>query len=457
MPSPATPNYLISATRVPKEKRKPWYINTAPSYAGIFLWIVFYETLGSALPLGGLAAALIGLALAAVICYGLYYLVFGYLGMQTGFSLYVVGSATFGARGGFLIPGIFMGVLQIGWSGVMIYTATRLLMQAFGQVPLTPLDPDPARRGLSLIFVVIAVVWAYSFAIIGALGIDYVSKVGLIFPIVPLLMLVIAAVSAAQGVGSYHPPELNPLGGALLLVQLTVGYFATAGAAGVDYGRNNRDKKDVQLGGLVGIALPIVLAGGLAVFTVAGAHGIEPGLSDFSYSGVLDIVNPRLASVMFLLFAISSMPPAGFSAYVMGNSLSTMIPSIPRLTWGLIGATIALALALSGLAGQLESFFGLIGASFGPVCGAMVAEYLLSGRKWSGPRVGINLPGYLAWIVGFLVGIANNPFLTAILGVELLPGWHPTAVYSFIVGFVVYALLVKLGMGQEILINAEEL
>ena len=166
---------------------------------------------------------------------------------------------------------------------------------------------------------------------------------------------------------------------------------------------------------------------------------------------MLETVNPRLASAMFLLFAISSMPPAGFSAYVMGNSLSTMIPSRSRLTWGLIGASIALVLALSGLAGQLESFFGLIGASFGPVCGAMVAEYLLSGKKWGGPRKGVNLPGYLAWAGGFLVGIANNPWLTAILGVELLPAWHPTAVYSFVVGFLIYVLLVKVGLGQDLL------
>jgi cytosine permease len=120
-----------------------------------------------------------------------------------------------------------------------------------------------------------------------------------------------------------------------------------------------------------------------------------------------------------------------------------------------IGASIALVMALSGLAGQLESFFGLIGASFGPVCGAMVAEYLLFGGKWGGPRKGVNLPGYLAWVLGFLVGIANNSFLTAILGIELLPGWHPTAVYSFAVGFAVYVLLVRLGLGQEYLMEAE--
>ena len=41
-----------------------------------------------------------------------------------------------------------------------------------------------------------------------------------------------------------------------------VGFFATAGAAGVDFGMNSRDKKDVQMGGLVGIALAIIVTAG---------------------------------------------------------------------------------------------------------------------------------------------------------------------------------------------------
>ncbi len=37
--------------------------------------------------------------------------------------------------------------------------------------------------------------------------------------------------------------------------------------------------------------------------------------------------------------------------------------------------------------------FGIIGASFGPICGAMTADYLLSGCQWPGPRAGIQSGG----------------------------------------------------------------
>ena len=48
----------------------------------------------------------------------LFYLVPGLLGMKTGYPLYVVGSSTYGTVGGFLMPGLLMGLLQFGWLAV---------------------------------------------------------------------------------------------------------------------------------------------------------------------------------------------------------------------------------------------------------------------------------------------------------------------------------------------------
>ncbi len=35
------PGYIAKAVPNPQANRGPWYANTAPSYAGIFLWIAF--------------------------------------------------------------------------------------------------------------------------------------------------------------------------------------------------------------------------------------------------------------------------------------------------------------------------------------------------------------------------------------------------------------------------------
>jgi cytosine permease len=109
------------------------------------------------------------------------------------------------------------------------------------------------------------------------------------------------------------------------------------------------------------------------------------------------------------------------------------------------GSVIAALLAITGAAANLVGLFTIIGASFGPICGAMVADYWLSGKKWAGPREGVNLAGYGAWAIGFLIGIL--PFLP--IPEETKPYTQPAAVYSFVAGFVVYAILTRMGLQSK--------
>ncbi|HPP54800.1 MAG TPA: hypothetical protein PK777_17730, partial [Thermoguttaceae bacterium] len=121
------PDYVASARPVPTDKRVPWYASTAPTYAGIMLWFVFWQDipLGNAIAPGspyaetaggtlaqGLGIAVLGVILAGLICHFLFYLVPGLLGLRTGLPLYIVGTSTYGVQGGFLMPGFLMGVLQ---------------------------------------------------------------------------------------------------------------------------------------------------------------------------------------------------------------------------------------------------------------------------------------------------------------------------------------------------------
>jgi cytosine permease len=108
----------------------------------------------------------------------------------------------------------------------------------------------------------------------------------------------------------------------------------------------------------------------------------------------------------------------------------------------MVGAVIAAILAITGAAANLVSLFTIIGASFGPICGAMVADYWLSGKKWAGPRAGVNIAGYAAWAVGFIIGIL--PFLP--ISDQAKSYLQPAAVYSFFAGFIVYVVLAKAGL-----------
>jgi cytosine permease len=238
-------------------------------------------------------------------------------------------------------------------------------------------------------------------------------------------------------------PDAKPLVGFLGIITLIVGFFATAGAAGVDFGMGNRNEKDVKMGGLVGIALAIIVASALPLVAVAGANGANPQLNSYSFDSIIAAQGGFLAKSMFILFAIASFAPACFAAFVAANSIGTMFPKANKMGMVLAGAVVSVILAATGVALNLIGVFSIIGASFGPICGSMAADYLLSGRKWVGPRKGVNLAGYIAWAVGFVVAILPMVDATKFGFIS------PAPVIAFVIGFVLYAVLAKLGLQPQ--------
>ncbi len=131
---PIAPGYVKRAVAVSPTDRMPWYKNTFPTYAGVFLWVGFYLDLaGPTIGYASVGVCLWGLLLAGFLCFALYYYVPAMLGMQTGHSLYVVGTSTFGTTGGYLMPGLLMGVLQVGWVAVQSFVSATFIMKGLNQ------------------------------------------------------------------------------------------------------------------------------------------------------------------------------------------------------------------------------------------------------------------------------------------------------------------------------------
>jgi cytosine permease len=427
---PVVPQYVSRSVPVPPAKRVPWYKSTFPTYAGIFLWVGFYLKLaGPTLGFTSVAVCLLGLLVAGLLCFGLYYYVPAMLGMQTGHPLYVVGTSTFGVKGGYLIPGLLMGVLQVGWVAVIASVSVSFIMSGLNQTSRT-------------LFSVLVVVWVYSLGWIAVRGIHYVGQVAKFLNWIPLIMILIVAWANRSGISQYQVPHRDDWAGFLNVLTIVIGYFATAGAAGADFGMHNRSRRDVFVGGVFGIVGGVLIAGGISVLSVAGYLGRGTGPRNYDFSAAIASVG-ALAPAMFFLFAAASLVPTCFSSFIASNSFSTMLPKIPRAASTIAAVTVSAVLAITGVANNLVGFFGIVGASFGPICGAMMADYLFSGRRWSGPRQGTNWAGYIAWALGFLVGIPDH-----------LPGipaaWvradNPSGLYSFAVGFVVYLVLARLGV-----------
>ncbi|MGE5293804.1 MAG: hypothetical protein ACM3VT_03155, partial [Solirubrobacterales bacterium] len=339
------PSYVSMAKPNPPTNRAPWYKNTAPTYAGIFLWFAFWMQAPSGGTMGpgttgvpggllsqGIGVALLGLIVAALLCHFLFYLVPGMLGLKTGLPLYVVGTSTYGTQGGFLMPGFLMGVLQFGWLGVNAYFSS----QALG--PLV---------GNSVVGIkILAVLWAVLAAFVGLKGIQYVAKVATFLPLIPVIILLLLLAKTLGGIGSFDAEKyvaagvlaekgqgagLNFFGVVTLSMTYIIGFFATAGAAGVDFGTNSRDGKDVQWGGLAGVTVAGAVAAGAAVLIAAGAFGktgnyaVNP--ADPAFMGNV-IGSGPVGTVMGVLLAIAAFPSACFSSLIAANSFKTVMPKV---------------------------------------------------------------------------------------------------------------------------------
>ncbi|MDR1190788.1 MAG: cytosine permease [Verrucomicrobiales bacterium] len=445
------PAYLANAKPNPAANRAPWYQNTAPAYAGIILWFVFWQDIVNTGTFGGGLAhgiwlPIVSVVVAALLCHFLFYLVPGLLGMKTGLPLYVIGSGVFGARGGIIMPGLLMGLLQFGWVAVNIYFSSLLLSQTLTMVPLW----------------VIMVAWGALATFMGLKGIQYVAKVSTYLPLIPLVILLVLLAKTVGHVKEFSPEvfesgianavvgvsggvkALSSFGIFAFIVTYVVGFFATAGAAGADFGTNARHADDVQKGGLFGVTLMMIFTGVVAVLIISGIYGANLMLSgapmQVTDSGVLSaILGGSVAKLVMFLLALAAFPAACFSSLIAANSFKTMLPKVNANISVAIGGAVAIVLAVTGVAGKSAAVFGFIGASFGPICGALLVDYFLNGKTWGGARAGFNPAGWAAWALGFTVGVLPN------FGVAL-----PLApVAAFAVGAGVYYAFARLGLQSK--------
>jgi cytosine permease len=475
---------------------KPWTWGLGHNYISLFLTAVFLDRLGpSTLGVGGLGSAALGAALAGLLAFGLLFYPSAHWGLRTRKPLSEVAPATFGGIGAKWVPGALLGIAQMIWFASALalaadYGARGLLCWNL----LTPSEiADWSLGGLTLkappiLFETIC--WGLFAAVMGTLAVRIVSAVMYTYPVFPAIALGYALVATLPGLGrSAIEPIVMPepsldarLVGFLAMVQLVTGFFAPSGLLAADWGAVSRDARDIRLGGLCGVALASAVLAAITLTVVAHTLGpiprpaetlrqrpdpedktpearlarllagdpatpdrpSPPADADGTLGSALQLgIGGTTGGALLLVFALGLLGPCVYCPFLYVRQFEAILPGVPRLVLGLAGAVLAWPLVATGLALCFETIFSLMGAAFGPVAGAIAADWLRHRGAWPGPRSGWNPPGWIAWGVGLVVGLL--PLIGQALRVPCLEQFQPATLLAFLAAFLVFLGLSRAG------------
>jgi cytosine permease len=251
-----------------------------------------------------------------------------------------------------------------------------------------------------------------------------------------------AAAAARPAMASSLPPAAA----AVVAVQMILGFFATAGLLGADWGSVSRDRGEVQQGGLVCVAMAAWIVATLAILTVAGARSPSgpAGLAPLSFCAMLPaLFGDWIGGGLLLALSLTALAPGCYAAFLIGTRMFELEPRRSRSRWTLTGSFLAWVLVMLGERVTLYAVFSVVGALLAPVAGALAADFLRSSGRWPGARTGVNRPGLVAWGVGVVVGL--TPLLADAVGGTSFQYRQPAVLHAYLAAFVVYYVLARMG------------
>lgn len=462
------PPTLRAALESPRLERRGWQTALAPQFIGLFLWIAYFDQIPSeTVGRGGLLWPVAGAVVGGLLCYAFLYRGPALWCWRSGRPAAVVAARTFGVDGATWVPGLLGNAAQVVWLAVSVWYATSLGLAGLELLGLVdPATRQPIRVGgfelPGALFLVTSLFWSVAASLTGRYLVRVIAALMSVYPILPALMLGVTAAVAMRGLPEYRGRMVGVGDGpggtaanvlvALVAVQMVFGFFSAAALAFADHGRTALAARDVRLGGWVGVALASSVVATLAILSVAGAfphYGLDAPVGPqagriltFTQS-VRTLIGGRTAGMMLIGFSLVALAPACYAANLIGNRLDALFPSIPKTRWTLAGSFLAWGLGAAGLVSRLLPVFGVMGALFAPVAGAVSADYLRSQGAWPCARRGWNRPGWFAWVVGVVVGL--TPVVADALGNRRFGVVRPAAVLAYVAAFVTYLALAALG------------
>lgn len=469
----------------PADSRSTWTWGVGHNYISLFLTAIFLDRLAvGTLTVGGLVPSLIGAALGGLLAFALLYFPAASWGLQAGAGIDRVASATFGEQGARRLVGLLLALANVIWFAACLALAADYGKR--GLIVLRLIEPnDVADWSLGLVHLKSPVIlfeticWGVFAAVMGALLVRVVTAVTYTYPTFPALAIAAAFCLTLPGMASptsaTGPVSAPTISGAFLamtmMIQYVTGFLAPSGLLGADWGSASRAPRDIVYGGFVGIAFAATIFAALSLTIVANTLGgtgedaeplraapdaaltaearlarllgspsrpdepepIHREVGEPSLGAALQYgLGGSFAGVILLVLALGLLGPCVYAPYLFARFAGGLLPPAKPLILALVSVPAAWVLCSLGWVDSPPRIFGWMGAAFGPIAGAIAADYVRQRGQWPGPRPGWRPTAVLAWILGLAVGLAP----------EFGLAWaQPATILAFATAFLVELVL----------------
>ncbi|WP_028925165.1 purine-cytosine permease family protein [Pseudonocardia acaciae] len=410
--------------RVPAEQRYSWWTVAVQRFGQVSALSQFLlgSTVGFGMTFwGAFWAFTLGSVVLELVSIGV-----GVIGAREGLQTSVLTRWTGFGQGGSALIGVAIGVSLIGWFGVQSAVSAEGLVRLIGVLPVWAWA---LVFGLAVTFIVL---WGFA------------SMKWVAYLTVPAF-LVLVGWSMSRGLLSHPIGQLvasAPAGPSMSLLEgttLVAGGFIVGAVITPDMTRFNRGAADVVkqtvLGFTVGEYL-IGLSGVLLAHAVRSDDVITIVTSSVGWVGTLVIILGTLKINDWNLYS-SGLGVVNFVSTVFGRRVDR---ALATLLLGVVGSL----LAAGGILERFTGFLTLLGVSFPPIAGIMVAEYFVV-KRWRPELERSRAAGTLpesapTWVPATLV---------IWVGAALLGGlvdWGLPSINSLVAAFVAYVAAGKLGL-----------
>jgi len=410
--------------RVPMDQRYSWWSVAVQRFGQVSALSQFLlgSTVGFSMTFwGAFWAFTLGSVVLELVSIGV-----GIIGAREGLQTSVLTRWTGFGQGGSALIGVAVGISLIGWFGVQSGVSAEALVSLIGGMPLW---------AWSLVFglaVTLIVLWGFA-------SMNWVA-----YLTVPAFLILVGWSIGRElfghSVGALvtSPPPGPPMS-LLQGTTLVAGGFIVGAVITPDMTRFNRTAADVVKQTVVGFTVGeylIGMSGVLLAHAVRSDDIITIVTSSVGWVGTLVIILGTLKINDWNLYS-AGLGVVNFVATVFGRRVNR---GVATLLLGVVGSL----LAAGGILGKFTGFLIVLGVSFPPIAGIMVAEYFVV-KRWRPELEASRAVGELpasapTWVPATLVIWLASALIGGLVG------WGLPSINSLLSAFLLYVAAGKLGL-----------